>query len=83
MSLFRQYVAPFLIFLVFLIAMVAVSIRAFLPGDMASPAPIESADLVSFRSSNLGSAVRSVPLSQFHVGQFYIGQFYIGQFHID
>lgn len=40
MSWFRQYVAPLLIVLIFAIALVAVMARAFLPGDMAAPAPI-------------------------------------------
>lgn len=41
MQIFRQYIAPFLIVLVFLLAMVAVSARIFLPTDMMAPAPIE------------------------------------------
>ncbi|WP_421658436.1 hypothetical protein [Leptothermofonsia sp. ETS-13] len=41
MAFFRQYVAPFLIVLVFLVALVAVSSRIFLPTDMAAPAPVE------------------------------------------
>lgn len=41
MAFFRQYVTPFLILLVFLVALAAVSARIFLPGDMAAPAPIE------------------------------------------
>ncbi|WP_172957451.1 hypothetical protein [Aphanothece sacrum] len=41
MAFFRQYIAPFLILLMFLFALVAVSIRAFLPSDLAAPAPIE------------------------------------------
>ena len=41
MAFFRQYVTPFLIVLVFLVALAAVSARIFLPGDMAAPAPIE------------------------------------------
>jgi Na+-transporting methylmalonyl-CoA/oxaloacetate decarboxylase gamma subunit len=41
MSIFRQYIAPFLIVLVFLVALLAVSARIFLPSDMAAPAPIE------------------------------------------
>ncbi|NJP11769.1 MAG: hypothetical protein HC866_21755 [Leptolyngbyaceae cyanobacterium RU_5_1] len=43
MSVFRQYVAPLLIVLVFLVALVAVSSRIFLSEDMAAPAPIEEA----------------------------------------
>lgn len=41
MAIFRQYIAPLLIVLVFLIALVAVSARIFLPSDMAAPAPTE------------------------------------------
>jgi hypothetical protein len=41
MAFFRQYVAPLLIVLVFLVALVAVSSRIFLPADMAAPAPVE------------------------------------------
>ncbi len=41
MAIFRQYIAPFLVVLVFIVALVAVSARIFLPSDMASPAPIE------------------------------------------
>ncbi|MBD2181108.1 hypothetical protein H6S82_15045 [Planktothrix sp. FACHB-1355] len=41
MAFFRAYVTPFLILLVFLVALVAVSARIFLPSDMAAPAPIE------------------------------------------
>ncbi|MBW4496141.1 MAG: hypothetical protein KME26_24330 [Oscillatoria princeps RMCB-10] len=40
MAIFRQYIAPLLIVLVFLVALVAVGARSFLPGDMASPAPV-------------------------------------------
>ena len=41
MAVFRQYIAPFLIVLVFLVALLAVSARIFLPTDMAAPAPTE------------------------------------------
>ena len=40
MNIFRQYVAPFIVVIIFLIALFAVSIRIFLPSDMAAPAPI-------------------------------------------
>jgi hypothetical protein len=43
MTFFRQNIAPLLIVLMFLVALVAVSARAFLPSDMAQPAPIEGA----------------------------------------
>jgi hypothetical protein len=41
MAFFRQVIAPALIVLVFLVALVAVSARIFLPTDMAAPAPID------------------------------------------
>lgn len=41
MAIFRQYIAPLLVVLLFLVALVAVSARIFLPADMAAPAPIE------------------------------------------
>ncbi|BAZ70443.1 hypothetical protein NIES4106_52370 [Fischerella sp. NIES-4106] len=41
MAIFRQYIAPLLVVLIFLFALVAVSARIFLPGDMAAPAPVE------------------------------------------
>jgi hypothetical protein len=40
MAFFRQYIAPLIVFLLFLVALVAVSARIFLPSDMAAPAPI-------------------------------------------
>ncbi|AKG21947.1 hypothetical protein [Calothrix sp. 336/3] len=39
MAFFRQYIAPLLVVLTFLVALVAVSARIFLPADMAAPAP--------------------------------------------
>jgi hypothetical protein len=44
MAIFRQYILPFLIVLVFFVALVAVSARIFLPADMAAPAPIEEVE---------------------------------------
>lgn len=41
MVIFRQYIAPFIALIIFLLALVAVSARIFLPADMAAPAPIE------------------------------------------
>ncbi|MBR8827786.1 MAG: hypothetical protein DSM107014_07750 [Gomphosphaeria aponina SAG 52.96 = DSM 107014] len=40
MNFFRQYISPLIIVLMFLIALLAVSARIFLPEDMAAPAPI-------------------------------------------
>ncbi|MGC1308801.1 MAG: hypothetical protein WA885_16365 [Phormidesmis sp.] len=41
MGFFRQYIAPLFIFLIFAVALAAVSARIFLPSDMMAPAPIE------------------------------------------
>ncbi|MGL5062712.1 MAG: hypothetical protein ACRC62_22275 [Microcoleus sp.] len=41
MTIIRQYIAPFIALLIFLLALAAVSARIFLPEDMAAPAPIE------------------------------------------
>ncbi len=44
MAIFRQYIAPLIVVLIFLLSLVAVSARIFLPQDMAAPAPIEDSD---------------------------------------
>lgn len=40
MSFFRQYIAPLITVLIFLVALVAVSARSFLPSDLSQPAPV-------------------------------------------
>jgi hypothetical protein len=66
MAIFRQYILPFLVILVFVFALVAVSARIFLPSDMAAPAPIEEngeigrwgdgeAELFAFSQPPMGS----------------------------
>ena len=52
MSFFRQYVAPFIVLLIFFTALFVVSIRIFLPSDMAAPAPISQADLSTANAYN-------------------------------
>ncbi|MCC5621290.1 hypothetical protein [Nostoc sp. CHAB 5715] len=47
MAIFRQYIAPLLVVLVFVFALVAVSARIFLPSDMVAPAPIEEVGVSS------------------------------------
>jgi hypothetical protein len=47
MAIFRQYILPLLVVLVFMLALVAVSARIFLPADMAAPAPVEEVGQVS------------------------------------
>lgn len=62
MSFFRSYVAPFLIVLTFLIAMLAVSARIFLPSDMMAPAPIEEpVSQVEAQPQSLAAADDTVP----------------------
>ena len=48
MAIFRQYIAPLLVVLIFVFALVAVSARIFLPSDMAAPAPIENHGEIGF-----------------------------------
>jgi len=55
MAFFREYVTPFLILLVFLVALAAVSARIFLPSDMAAPAPIEEVGAAA--TQDVGSAL--------------------------
>lgn len=45
MNFLRQYIAPLAVVIIFLVALFAVSIRIFLPSDMAAPAPIFTEDL--------------------------------------
>ncbi|MGL5794539.1 MAG: hypothetical protein ACRC06_09050 [Waterburya sp.] len=40
MNFFRQYIAPLVVVIIFLLALLAVSARIFLPSDMAAPAPV-------------------------------------------
>ena len=53
MAILRQYIAPLIVVLIFLLSLVAVSARIFLPQDMAAPAPIEdSAKAAQIRDMN-------------------------------
>lgn len=68
MAFFRQYVAPLLVVLVFLISLIAVSARIFLPNDMAAPAPIEevsdnaqASDTVADLPPALSALIRGLP----------------------
>ncbi len=64
MAIFRQHIAPFLILLVFLVALVAVSSRIFLPGDMAAPAPIEDVDVrAQSPAAEVEQAIADLPVS--------------------
>jgi hypothetical protein len=53
MAFFRQYIAPLFIFLIFFVALAAVSVRIFLPSDMAAPAPMS---MVSPQKANVPNA---------------------------
>lgn len=54
-AIFRQYVMPALVLLVFLLTLVVVSIRSFLPGDMAQPAPMsEDVAAIVITQSEMG-----------------------------
>ncbi|MBF2007991.1 hypothetical protein ACF3DV_26220 [Chlorogloeopsis fritschii PCC 9212] len=61
MAIFRQYIAPLLVVVIFLLALVAVSARIFLPSDMAAPAPVEDVESFSSVSTHL-SVSSSAPL---------------------
>ncbi|NEO97337.1 MAG: hypothetical protein F6K58_01195 [Symploca sp. SIO2E9] len=50
MTFLRQYIAPLMILLVFAFALLAVSIRIFLPNDLAAPAPIEEINAASVQT---------------------------------
>ncbi|MDJ0592253.1 MAG: hypothetical protein QNJ72_20055 [Pleurocapsa sp. MO_226.B13] len=50
MNFFRQYVAPLIVVAIFLLALVAVSARIFLPSDLAAPAPITSDEVSTIMS---------------------------------
>ncbi len=64
MAFLRQYVAPLLVVLVFLVALVAVSARIFLPSDMAAPAPVEEVNPTSDKAQTPDfNAVAGLPPS--------------------
>ncbi|MEM7758466.1 MAG: hypothetical protein AAF298_10125 [Cyanobacteria bacterium P01_A01_bin.40] len=54
MSFFRQYIAPLVVVIIFLMALFAVSIRIFLPSDMAAPAPVALEDVSTLVSQERG-----------------------------
>jgi hypothetical protein len=68
MAIFRQYIAPLIVVLVFLVALLAVSARIFLPNDMAAPAPIEEMGQVSISEevagipSSLEALIKGLPV---------------------
>ena len=61
MAFFRQYIAPLLVVLVFLVSLVAVSARIFLPGDLAAPAPIEEVNPTSNKAQASSGTVADLP----------------------
>jgi hypothetical protein len=50
MAIFRQYIAPLLVVIIFFIALIATSARIFLPDDMSAPAPVDGG--VGFKNNN-------------------------------
>lgn len=60
MAIFRQYIAPFLIVLVFLVALLSVTARIFLPSDMAAPAPIEEVESASSQAPDTTAKLQAV-----------------------
>ena len=68
MTFFRQYIAPLIVVLVFVFALVAVSARIFLPSDMAAPAPIEEANPTSDKARTSGVAGLPANLAPFIQG---------------
>lgn len=63
MAFFRQYIAPLFIVLVFLVALLAVSSRIFLPSDMAAPAPIEQVTPPQKAQASKAETVADLPPS--------------------
>lgn len=62
MTFLRQYIAPLMIVLVFVFALLAVSIRIFLPNDLAAPAPIEEINAASVQEAASDTGVElSIP----------------------
>ncbi|MDJ0715353.1 MAG: hypothetical protein QNJ54_14190 [Prochloraceae cyanobacterium] len=55
MAFIRQYIAPLFTLIIFLIALVVVSARIFLPSDMAIPAPTEDLEITSDASGSFES----------------------------
>lgn len=61
-TFFRQNIAPFLVLLVFLVALAATSARIFLPNDMVAPAPIDEPTSQVDRSSEVAGLPPSLKL---------------------
>ncbi|NEO34195.1 MAG: hypothetical protein F6K36_28085 [Symploca sp. SIO3C6] len=61
MTFLRQYIAPLMIVLVFAFALLAVSIRIFLPNDLAAPAPIEEINAASVQLPASDAVESSIP----------------------
>lgn len=60
MAIFRQYIAPLIVVLMFVFALVVVSARIFLPADMAAPAPIESEQVGQASGTTLAGSPSSL-----------------------
>jgi hypothetical protein len=57
MNFFRQYITPLIVVLIFLLALVAVSARIFLPSDMAAPAPVGIENLTMMPQFHLNQTI--------------------------
>lgn len=80
MAFFRQYIAPVLVVLTFLVALLAVSARSFLPADMAQPAPVEASapqhSAIAPEAAIAQDSMATAPLAQFPAHQPWLkGQF--------
>lgn len=62
-AIFRQYVIPAVIVLVFGFTLFVVSVRSFLPDDMAQPAPIEDGSSIEAVSTEDISSVAHFDLA--------------------
>ncbi|NJL62457.1 MAG: hypothetical protein HC903_12275 [Methylacidiphilales bacterium] len=63
MAIFRQYIAPLLVVIIFLIALIATSARIFLPADMAAPAPVDGGVGFNLESNNNNSSLISLSVN--------------------
>jgi hypothetical protein len=67
MAIIRQYIAPLLAVIIFMIALIATSARIFLPADMAAPAPIDGGvgfKMESDRNNLISVSITAPAISQ-------------------
>lgn len=61
MAFFRSYIAPLLIVLIFMVAMLAVSARFFIPNDMIAPVSLDNVGEPLSRAPGNGMEVAKAP----------------------